>query len=161
MKKSTIPTMEELKKHAKVVQEIEPASVIVMLRVLQAAKEIKHAIIDVLEKDYQISEGKFHVMIILHQFQHGLAPSELANRVGVTKATISVMLRRMMRDEIVYTISDDTDARAKKICLTRHGRNFMDKILPEHYLRITKLMGKLSEQEQSQLIFLLKKIVID
>lgn len=34
----------------------------------------------------------------------------------------------------------------------------MNDILPEHYLRITKLMGNLSEKEQEDLIFLLKKI---
>lgn len=34
----------------------------------------------------------------------------------------------------------------------------MNDILPEHYLRITKLMGKLSVSEQEELIRLLKKI---
>ena len=34
-------------------------------------------------------------MIILHQQPDGMAPSKLAARAGVTRATISVMLRRM------------------------------------------------------------------
>mgnify|MGYP000146305890 FL=1 len=34
----------------------------------------------------------------------------------------------------------------------------MDEILPPHYLRVTKLMERLSEAEQKELIHLLKKM---
>jgi DNA-binding MarR family transcriptional regulator len=159
MKKSMLPSREALRKHAQIIPEINPSEVIAMLQVMQAAAEIQHAIIDVLEKDYQLSEGKLCVMILLHQQPEGLAPSALAEHAGVTRATISAMLRRMTRDGLVYSVSDEEDGRAKKICLTSIGRKFMDDILPAHYLRITKLMGKLSEQEQEELIHLLKKIV--
>ena len=50
------------------------------------------------------------------------------------------------------------DARAKRICLTQDGRDFMNEILPPHYLRVTKLTEKLSEEEQHELIRLLKKL---
>ena len=161
MKQSEIPTLEELTQHAQTIQEINPSAVIAMLRIMQASKEIKYSIIDVLEKDYQISEGKFHVMIILHKAEQGMAPSELADKVGVTRATISVMLRRMMRDNLVIIVTDNNDARSKRVCLTKTACEFMDRILPEHYLRITRLMGKLSAREQAELIFLLKKLAAD
>lgn len=158
MGKGAIPSRITLEKHANAIPEINPSSVIAMLQVLQASAEIQHAVIEVLEKEYQLSEGKLHVMIILHQEENGIAPSELADKVGVTRATISVMLRRMTRDGLVYSYSNARDARAKKVCLTVEGRNFMNEILPGHYLRITKLMGRLSEEEQEELIFLLKKL---
>lgn len=158
MGKGEIPSREALEKHASVIKEINPSAVAAMLRVLQASNEIQRAIIGVLERQYQISEGKLHVMIILHQEENGIAPSALADKVGVTRATISVMLRRMIRDGLAYTFSNAGDARAKKICLTETGRRFMNDILPGHYLRITKLMGKLSASEQEELIRLLKKI---
>jgi Transcriptional regulators len=159
MKRAITPTRETLEKHAKLIPEINPSSVIAMLRVLEASSAIQHAIIDVLERDYQLSEGKLCVMIILHQTIDGVAPSQLAEQAGVTRATISAMLRRMMRDGLTYSFSDEKDGRAKKICLTPKGRGFMDAVLPEHYLRITQLMGRLSEAEQKELINLLKKIV--
>lgn len=34
----------------------------------------------------------------------------------------------------------------------------MDDVLPDHYLRISMLMSRLSEAEQTQLIFLLTKL---
>ena len=130
-----------------------------MLRVLQASEEIRSSIEGILEEKYQISEGKLCVMIVLHQSVQGIAPSALAQKAGVTRATISAMLRRMSRDGLVYSVSDEADGRGKKITLTDKGREFLDTILPGHYLRISKLMGKLSPVEQEELICLLKKIV--
>ena len=89
----SIPSKKVLEKHAQIMPEINPSAVIAMLEVLQAADEIQHAVIDVLEKNYQLSKGKLHVMIILHQSQkEGITPSSLAEKVGVTRATISAML---------------------------------------------------------------------
>ena len=80
----SIPSKEVLEKHAQIMPEINPSAVIAMLEVLQAADEIQHAVIDVLEKNYQLSKGKLHVMIILHQSQEeGITPSRLAEKVGV------------------------------------------------------------------------------
>lgn len=159
MKRVITPTRETLEQHAKLIPEINPSSVIAMLRVLEASSAIQHAVIDVLEREYQLSEGKLCVMIILHQTNDGVAPSKLAELAGVTRATISAMIHRMTRDGLVDSLSDATDGRAKQVCLTLKGRSFMDEVLPEHYLRITKLMGRLSEKEQKELIILLKKIV--
>ena len=159
MKRAITPSRETLQKHAELIPEINPSSVIAMLRVLEASSAIQHAIIDILEKEHQLSEGKLCVMIILHQTLEGVAPSQLAEQAGVTRATISAMLQRMNRDGLTAVFSDENEGRGKKVCLTEKGRSFMDKVLPEHYLRITKLMGRLSEAEQNELIVLLKKIV--
>lgn len=161
MKKRFIPTREMLEKNEKNIPAVNPSSVIAMLRVLEAASEIQHAIFDVLERDYQLSEGKLCVMIVLHLEDEGLTPSQLAERAGVTRATISAMLHRMTRDGLIYSVSDAYDGRVKKVCLTEKGHNFIDEVLPGHYLRITNLMGRLSEGEQEELINLLKKIVGD
>ena len=161
MRKGLAPAREVLEKHAKMIPEINPAAVLAMLRILEASSEIQHAILDVLEKEHHLSEGKLCVMIFLHQQAAGLAPSQLAKQAGVTRATISVMLHRMERDGLTRSFSDDTDGRAKKVCLTEKGRSFIANVLPEHYLRITKLMSRLSEAEQETLIILLKKIAAD
>ncbi|MEN6411389.1 MAG: MarR family transcriptional regulator [Veillonellales bacterium] len=161
MKIGTLPSREMLEREAKIIPEINPSSVMVMLRVLQTSSEIQHSIFDVLERNYQLSEGKLHVMILLHQAVDGMAPSQLAESAGVTRATISAMLHRMMRDGLTYSFSDANDGRGKKIYLTKKGRSFMDEVLPGHYLRITKLMGRLSEKEQEELIDLLKRIAGD
>lgn len=159
MKKRVIPSREKMERQSQLFPEINPSAVIAMLRILEAAAEIQHAIFDVLEREYQLSEGKLCVMLVLHYEAGGLTPSQLAERAGVTRATISAMLHRLERDGLVYALADATDGRVKKVCLSETGRSFMDTVLPGHYLRITKLMRRLSIEEQDELIVLLKKIV--
>ena len=158
MKRELIPSWEELEQHRKIVPEIKPAAVIAMLEIKQVGEDIQHGIMDVLQQEYHLSEGKFCMLIVLHQNPEGIAPSTIAEKLGVTKATVSNMLMRMERDGLVVEKPSPGDARGKLICLTQDGRDFMNEILPPHYLRVTKLMEKLSEEEQHELIRLLKKL---
>ena len=158
MRREIVLTLEELEHHAEKIPEIDPSAVMSMLGVMQVSAEIQHAIFDILEQDYQLSEGKLCVMIILHQQPGGLAPSKLADRAGVSRATISVMVRRMVRDGLVRLSEDTADARGKKVFLTAEGTQLMEDILPAHYLRISKLMGRLSKAEQAELRRLLQKL---
>ena len=159
MKREIIPTFAELERHKKLVPEINPAAVIAMLGIKMASDEIQQSILDVLQQSYQLSEGKFCALVVLHQYgEKGVAPSELAAKVGVTRATISNMLRRMERDGLVNIQPAAQDGRAKVVILTKAGCEFMEEILPPHYLLVSKLMEKLTEAEQKELITLLEKL---
>lgn len=159
MKREMIPSFAELERHKELVPEINPAAVIAMLRIKTVSEEIQDSILDVLQQTYHLSEGKFCALIVLHQRgEKGMAPSELAEKVGVTRATISNMLQRMERDGLVYIRPAEQDGRGKIVNLTQAGRDFMEEILPPHYLRVSKLMEKLTEDEQKKLIMLLEKL---
>ena len=107
---------------------------------------------------WHLSQGKLRVMIVLHQNPEGIAPSQLAAKTGVTRATITTMVKRMVRDGLATVVIDQEDKRGKKVSLTARGRQFMDQVLPGHYLRISTLMNRLSEDEQAELIRLLTKL---
>ena len=159
MKREMIPSFAELERHKELVPEINPAAVIAMLRIKTVSEEIQDSILDVLQQTYHLSEGKFCALIVLHQRgEKGMAPSELAEKVGVTRATISNMLQRMERDGLVDIRPAEQDGRGKIVKLTQEGQDFMEEILPPHYLRVSKLMEKLTEDEQKKLIMLLEKL---
>lgn len=69
-------------------------------------------------------------MIVLHQSPEGIAPSQLAEKTGVTRATITTMVKRMVRDGLTTVVIDQEDKRGKKVSLTAQGRQFMDQVLP-------------------------------
>jgi len=159
MKREMIPSFAELERLKELVPEINPAAVIAMLRIKTVSEEIQDSILDVLQQTYHLSEGKFCALIVLHQRGgNGMAPSELAEKVGVTRATISNMLQRMERDGLVDIRPAEQDGRGKIVKLTQAGCDFMEEILPPHYLRVSKLMEKLTEDEQKKLIMLLEKL---
>ena len=159
MKREMIPTFAELTRHKQIVPEINPAAVIAMLSIKNASENIQQSILDVLQQEYHLSEGKFCALVVLHQHgEQGIAPSELAAKIGVTRATISNMLQRMERDGLVNVRPAAKDGRAKVMSLTPEGCRYMEEILPPHYLRVSKLMEKLTEDEQKELILLLEKL---
>lgn len=158
LEKREFPTREALRQFAGQVTGIDVSAAEVLLQIIQTFYEIHQYVYDVLEKKYKISEGKLVVMIVLYQSPEGIAPSVLAEKAGVTRATISAMLRRMIRDRLACSLLDSTDGRRKLVALTDHGRKFLQEILPEHFKREARLMGSLTENERSILVSLLKKI---
>lgn len=154
-----LPSREVLTGVAERVPELNVSAVQLLLQILQVANEIQHHIYDVLEKKYKLSEGKLAVMIILYiAAADGISPSQLADKAGVTRATISAMLHRLSRDGLATSFSDSADGRGKVVSLTPQGRRFMEGILPDHYLRIAQMMNKLDQTEQAHLVRLLKKM---
>ncbi len=153
-----IPTWEELERHKKIIPEIDPSAVIAMLGIKEAGEAIQQSILDVLQKQYHLSEGKFCTLIVLHQHPKEGAPSELSAKIGVTRASTSTMMRKLEEQGLVEVGKAEKDGRAKRVGLTEKGRSFVDEILPPHYLRITRLMDKLSGEERRELIRLLSKL---
>ena len=81
--------------------------------------------------------------------------------MGVARATISTMLQRLERSGEVRVEARSEDGRGKLVRLTSQGRAFMQEVLPPHYLRVSKLMEKLTQAEQEELIRLLRKLAGD
>ena len=82
MKQSMMPSWAELERHARIVPEIHPNEVLAMLTILQTAGTIQSRIMDILQRNYRLSEGKLCVLIQLHQSPKGCAPSTLAERAS-------------------------------------------------------------------------------
>ena len=159
MKYDVFPIRKELESIQHRIPEINPAAVMAMLRILQTSTAIRDQIFVQLEQKHQLSEGKLSVMMVLYEHPEGAAPSVLADNAGVSRATISVMLHRLLRDKLVRLNSDREDGRGKLVHLTAAGRQFLDGILREHWRRISQTMGRLNQDEQEQLILLLQKLV--
>lgn len=153
-----MPTREALQDFSRKFPEINASAVEVLILFMRTAERVQHKIFDVLEQKYSLSEGKLVVMIVLYQSSEPLAPSVLAGKAGVTKATISAMLQRMVRDGLVSLVADAADKRGKLVALTKQGRDFMDEVLPGHFMRTAALVSDFSQEEQTLLVKLLAKL---
>lgn len=154
-----MPTREALQDFSRKFPEINASAVEVLILFMRTAERVQHKIFDVLEQKYSLSEGKLVVMIVLYQSSEPLAPSVLAAKADVTKATISAMLQRMVRDGLVsLLVADAADKRGKLVALTKQGRDFMDEVLPGHFMRTAALVSDFSQEEQTLLVKLLAKL---
>ncbi len=105
------------------------------------------------------SQGRFLVMMVLDRYaQQPLLPSELAEKIGVTRATITGLLDGLERDALIERRAHAHDRRALTIHLTDKARGWLEAMLPDHYHRIALLMSELDDSERRQLVALLTKV---
>lgn len=67
------------------------------------------------------------------QAQSGMAFSELADYLVVSRQNLDGVLKRLERDNHVRRIADTVDRRAKNVLLTPEGRAFWDSLQPRIY----------------------------
>lgn len=109
--------------------------------------------------EFDLSESRFILLMFLYRAEDGLTVSDLAQKLGVTKATTSKLLRAMTTAELVEKRPDAQDKRAVKIHLTAAGTKRLTAFLPVNFQTVNRLLGNLSESEQQELEQLLNKMI--
>jgi len=104
-----------------------------------------------------LTEGRFVLLFLLDVAPDGLAPHVLAERAGVTRATITTLLDGLQRADLAERRADATDRRALTVYLTDKGKAVAQEMVAAHAQWIGGLFGHLSAQERSQLSNLLTK----
>lgn len=107
---------------------------------------------------YQLSESRFVVLFLLQSEPAGLAPHLLAERAGITRATLTGLLDGLERDDFITRNHSQTDRRSILIALTAKGTQIAASLSAEHTRWIASLMAPLNEQEKQILSQLLAKI---
>lgn len=105
-----------------------------------------------------LSEGRFVLLFLLDAAPDGLAPNMLAERAGVTRATITGLLDGLEREGLVARHAEASDRRALRIRLTRKGQQIAQQVFAQHSHWIAGLYGGLSANERQQLATLLDKV---
>ena len=72
------------------------------------------------------SEGKFVLLFLLHGQSGGLSPHELAERAGVTRATVTGLLDGLERDGFLRREADEVDRRRVRVLLSAKGQGHCD-----------------------------------
>ena len=105
-----------------------------------------------------LSEGKFVLLFLLHDRPDGLAPNELAQRAGVTRATITGLLDGLARDGYLVRQGDQTDRRKLSVRLTDKGQAMAGDLFAEHARWIGSLFQGFEQQERDTLGALLRRV---
>ena len=87
-----------------------------------------------------------------------LNPSEISERQGVSRNTVSSLIRNLEDEGLITRRLDQHDRRKFNISLTENGRSFVSQYAREHFGRIGQCFSSLTETEQEMLSHLLTKI---
>lgn len=156
-----LPRYECLLEAAKEFPDLDPSASEAFLHLLRSGDEAARVVQGHLAR-HNISQGRFAVlMILLRRCGVGpsaLGPAELADAVGVSRATMTGLIDTLERDGLVTREPDPRDRRMLSVGLTPKAQELLQAILPDHFKRMAWLMSPLSEEERQTLLQLLGKI---
>jgi DNA-binding MarR family transcriptional regulator len=103
--------------------------------------------------------GRFVLLMLLHKHGPGeMTPAELAEKTGVTRATISGLLDGLAKDGLVERRPDPQDRRITRLFLTEAGDQLLQRVRPIYSEWFTSVISPLTEDERKQLVFILQKL---
>lgn len=83
-----------------------------------------------------LSEGRFAVLLLLEKRQHGqqaaLNPAEIAESLGVTRATVTGLIAGLESQGLLTREADASDGRRVRLSLTGAGVEVIAKVLPRY-----------------------------
>jgi len=151
------PALEALERRRAALGHIDPAALAVAQDLLRAAKRMLGAFGDVFAS-HGLSPGRYAVLMALDVQRPSLAPSEIADRLGVTRATVSGLIDGLLRDGLVSYAPDATDRRRKAIGISPKGEALLGVVVPDIFRRMADLTAMLSPEDRRTIVRLLGRV---
>ena len=153
-----LPKYETLLAYSKRYRNVNPGSVEAFLNLLRVASDV----LDATEQyfgEHGTSQGRFTVLCLLNRNpDQPLCPADLADRSGVTRATMTGLLQGLESEGLLKRTSSADDKRMFFVELTNKGRRYLDNILPDWFRRVDELMQAINDKERVTMLKLLEKV---
>jgi MarR family transcriptional regulator, negative regulator of the multidrug operon emrRAB len=153
-----LPDDKTLSEFAQRYRDMDPSAVKACIALARTGSDLLTGFETMLSK-HGFSQGRFLTLMVMNREPEStFCPSELAVKVGVTRATMTGLLDGLHADKMIVREPHLEDRRKISVRLTVHGRQALNQMLPDYYQRTSKVMAGLDEDERRQLASLLDKV---
>lgn len=153
-----VPRYEHIRAAAARYPELEPASAASWLLLLRVASDMLATVEDYLAT-YDLSQGRFIVLMLLYRtVEAPQSPCVLADKAGVTRATMTGLLDGLEREALIAREIHPGDRRMLEVRLTAKGKRFLETVMPGYFKLIRRCMAGLDTREKEEMIALLTKL---
>lgn len=147
-----LPTSKSLEKFVRRYPDADISAISDFVNLLRASSDLSTALDKLLAK-HNLLQGRWWVLVLLmRQDDLTSTPTDLADKAGVTKATMTGFIDGLVREGLVTRITDDIDRRKLLIKLTKLGQDKLDVVLPDYYKNVSSLMSTLSSSVRDSLV---------
>ena len=153
-----LPTDTTLPEFSRRYPNMNPSAIKACAALLRTGSELLTAFEAILGL-HGLSQGRFLTLIVMNRNpDEAASPSSLAEKVGVKRATMTGLLDRLERDDLIERRAHQQDRRKIGVRLTPKGRQVLTEMLPDYYRRVAKIMTNLTEKDRLELMTLLGKV---
>lgn len=132
-------------------------SALVVRSVIQLSAEIQKRMENFV-RPFDLTGPRMGVLLVLFFSQQQLSPSELGERLFVTRGNMTGLIEGLVKDGLVQRVRRADDRRAHDLELTRHGRALVKEYFPHHQRALASLVAGLTPSERLELAKLLQKV---
>lgn len=140
--------------------QLAPASALhaLLIRsILQLSAELQKRL-DVFVRPFDITMQRMGVLLVLYFSEQQLSPSELGERLFVTRGNMTGLIEGLVNEGLVHRVRRANDRRAHDLELTERGRALVEEYIPHHRDALAALFAGLDATESIQLAKLLQKL---
>jgi len=153
-----LPSTQSLEKFLVRYPEADIQAILDFAIMLRAASDISDALDKLLAK-HALLQGRWWVLVLLlRQPDLTSSPSELADKAGVTKATMTGFIDGLEREGLVSRLMDTVDRRKFMIRLTTAGQQKLDEVMPDYCNKVRALMTTLNTEERNVMVKNMKNL---
>jgi len=139
-------------------QPFDFAAMAAVSNIYRAANAIRHHMEQQVLAEEDLSWAAFTVLFVLwiwgdQQTRH------LAAEAGVTKGTLTGVLKTLEKRGLARRHAHDSDGRLVLVSLEPHGRAVIERLFPAFNMGEAQVSGSLTEREKDQLASLLRRII--
>ena len=98
------------------------------------------------------------LLVLLHEEGNRLPPNEIANRLNVTRGNMTGLIDCLMKDGYVKKYEDEIDRRKVWIEMTPKAHQYLKKLFPGYFKRLSKFMSAITREELDSLIRISRKL---
>jgi DNA-binding MarR family transcriptional regulator len=141
-------------------QDLTPVSVIARLGRTTAYID---AAINTRLAEFGLSRGSWDVLASLRRIgaPYRLSPTQLYQALMRTSGAMTHRLSRLEQARLITRVPDPEDGRGILVELTPEGLALVDEVTPAHLSNERSLLASLSDEEQTQLAGLLRKMLVN
>ncbi len=153
-----LPTYKNLQDLKTRYADMDPSAVMCGAVLMRTGSDLLAALEKILGR-YGLSQGRFLTLNVLNRDpEEEISPSDLADRVGVTRATMTGLLDTLAKDGWIERIQHNEDRRRVVVRLTQGGLEHLGRMLPGYFREVSSIMADLNEAERRTLVEILGKV---
>lgn len=120
-----------------------------LMRAFRGAEKEQNLYFGLLFHEEQLTPIQFNVLEVLHR-KGELCVRQIMCEVAATPGNLTVVIKNMVRNGLIYRQTAPHDKRYAVIGLTEQGQQLFETVWPKYQERVRNILAHLTADEQSQ-----------